>query len=65
MKFAVMQCVNGNYSVVSEGTDQKQAFVNFHSVCTNLWNSADVTTATVEVVDEKYNVSKIEYIEKE
>ena len=65
MKYAVLQCVNGNFSVVSEGMDQKQAFVNFHSACTNLWNSPDVETATVQVVDEKFNVPKIEYIELE
>ena len=65
MKFAVIQCVNGMFSVASEWADQKQAFVNFHSACTTLWNAADVTEATVQVVDEKFNVSKIEYIEKE
>ena len=65
MKYAILQCVNGNFSVVSEWTDQKKAFVNFHSVCTTLWNSPDVTAATVQVADENFNVSKIEYINPE
>lgn len=52
MKYAVIQCVNGNFSVVSEWSDLDKAKVNYHSVCTNLWNAQDVVAASVAIVDE-------------
>jgi len=53
MKYAVMQCVNGNYSIVAEYTDNLQgAIVKFHQVCANLWNSQDVIRAQVKIVNE-------------
>lgn len=52
MKYAVIQCSNGNFSVVSEWSDLNKAIVNFHSVCMNLWNAQDVVTASVTIVDE-------------
>ena len=53
MKYAVMQCVNGNYSIVAEYTDNLQgAIVRFHQVCANLWNSQDVIRAQVKIVNE-------------
>ena len=65
MKYAVIQCVNGTYSVASESSKDTDSFVNFHSVCTTLWNAPDVKKATVEVIDENFHTLKIEYIEKE
>lgn len=62
MKYAVAQCSNGNFSVISEWTDKNNAIVNFHSVCTALWNAQDVEHATAVVVDEKFAIHKIEYI---
>ena len=62
MKYAVMQCSNGNFSIAGEWTDLQMAIVNFHSVCTTLWNSPDVKNATVQVVDEKFTPQKTEYI---
>lgn len=53
MKYAVIQCVNGNYSIVAEYTDNLQgAIVKFHQVCANLWNSQDVIRAQVKIVNE-------------
>ena len=53
MKYAVMQCVNGNYSIVAEYTDNLQgAIVKFHQVCANLWNSQEVIRAQVKIVNE-------------
>lgn len=53
MKYAVVQVVNGNFSVVSEhGDNLDAARVRFHSVCGNLWNSQDVITAKVAIVSE-------------
>lgn len=53
MKYAIIQCVNGNYSIVAEYTDNLQgAIVQFHQVCANLWNSQDVIRAQVKIVNE-------------
>lgn len=62
MKYAVAQCSNGNFSIVSEWTDKDKAIVNFHSVCTALWNAQDVEHATVTVIDERFTIHKIEFI---
>lgn len=56
MKYAVVQCVNGNFSIVAEYTDNIQgAIVRFHQVCANLWNSEDVISANVRIIDERQN----------
>lgn len=53
MKYAVIQCVNGNYSIVAEYTDNLQgAIVKFHQVCASLWNTEDVKRAQVKIVNE-------------
>lgn len=57
MKFAIVKCVNGNYSVVSEGhTTEKAALVAFHHQCEILWNSDDVITAEVAILDEQLDI---------
>ena len=62
MRYAVAQCSNGTFSIVSEWTEKEKAYTNFHSACTSLWNAPDVEHATVTVVDEKFMIHKIEYI---
>ena len=62
MKYAVITVVNGAFTVRTEHEALNSAIVSFHSVCTNLWNSADVQKATVVVVDEKMQFQKVEYI---
>lgn len=62
MKFAVIHCSNGTFHIDSEWSDEKQAVVNFHTICTTLWNAEDVTTAAVILVNEKFETIKIEYI---
>ena len=62
MRYAVIQCSNGNFSVASEWTDKDKAIVNFHTVCTTLWNAPDVEHAAVIIVNEKFITEKIEYI---
>ena len=62
MKYAVIQCSNGSFSVVSEWTDKEKAFANLHTVCTNLYSAPDVVKATVIVVDEEFTIQKIERI---
>ena len=57
MKLAVIQCVNGNFSVAAEGIETEQAArVAFHNRCTVLWNAPDVLTGEVAVVDEQLDV---------
>lgn len=62
MKYAVVQCSNGNFSIVSEWAALDKAIVSFHSACTTLWNAQDVTHAAVVIVDEKFLIHKIELI---
>lgn len=62
MKYAVIAVVNGAFTVKTEHETLNTAIVSFHSVCTNLWNSADVQKATVAVLDEKMQFQKIELI---
>ena len=61
---ALIQCVNGNYSVVAEGLSEQSAMVQFHDRCKILWNATDVINANVAIVDEKLKVynGRNEYI---
>ena len=55
MRYAVVQVVNGNFSVVSEhGENLDGARVKFHDVCKNLWAASDVNTARVAVVGDDF-----------
>ena len=53
MKYAILKCINGNYSVHSEGiTAIENAKTQFHGLCQTLWSAPDVITATVIIADE-------------
>lgn len=57
MKLALINCVNGNFSIVAEGIETEQAArVQFHERCKILWNALDVLTGEVAVVDEQLDV---------
>ena len=57
MKYAIVKCVNGNYSIHAEGfTSPESAKVQYHELCKNLWNASDVITAYVAIMDEQLNV---------
>lgn len=57
MKYAVIKCINGNYSIHSEGfTSLESAKVSYHALCQTLWNAADVIKAYVMIVDEQLDV---------
>lgn len=57
MKYAIIQVINGNYSVYAEGiTDVASAKTQFHGLCQVLWNAPDVLTACVMIADENLNV---------
>jgi len=54
-KFAVIKCINGNFSIHAEGfTDLAKAKVSFHGLCQMLWNADDVQTAAVIIVNENF-----------
>lgn len=63
MQYAIIKVVNGNFAVVVETNDEKQANVNFHQLCTTLWNAEDVTQAFVAIVNQRLSILKSEYIE--
>lgn len=63
--YALIQCVNGSFSVISEhGDDLQAARVAFHDRCKNLWNAPDVIEGYVAIIDSKltYVDGHIEYI---
>ena len=65
MKYALIQCVNGNFSIVSEHGDNLQAArVAFHDRCKILWNASEVIEGYVAIIDSNltYVDGKIEVI---
>jgi hypothetical protein len=55
MKYAIIKCNNGAFTVDSEHGTLNAAKVRFHAVCQTLWNASDVLTAKVMIVDEQLN----------
>ena len=45
MKYALIKCSNGAFTIDSEWTDLTKAKVNYHAVCQALWNAPDVVSA--------------------
>lgn len=57
MKYCVVKCVNGNYSIHTEGwVDKEKAIINYFSLCQTLHNAADVITACCAIMDENLDV---------
>lgn len=57
MKYAIIKCINGSFSVHAEGmTELSAAKVNYHGLCQTLWNAPDVLSAYVAIVDEQLDV---------
>lgn len=53
MKFSIIECINGNYSIHAEGiATVSAAKTQFHQLCASLWNAPDVLTAHVMIADE-------------
>ena len=63
MKYSLINCVNGNYAVVSEHSTKQAAIVAFHQRCAVLWNAPDVITAVLNLVDENLYVVDGRYTE--
>lgn len=55
MKYAIIKCINGSFTVDTEHGTLNAARVRFHTVCQTLWNAKDVLTAKVAIVDEQLN----------
>ena len=56
MKYAIIECINGNYFIRAEGiTDLTAAKTQFHGRCQVLWNEPSVVTAHVMIADEQLN----------
>lgn len=56
MKYAVIKVINGNYAIHAETKNLNSAIFNFHSLCSVLWNSEDVITANVCIVNEHFGI---------
>lgn len=57
MKYAIIECVNGNFFVRAEGiTAIESAKTQYHARCQTLWNAQDVIKAYVMIVDEQLDV---------
>lgn len=47
--YAIIECINGHYSVRAEGiAELSAAKVQYHDRCKILWNAPDVVYATVK-----------------
>ena len=55
MKYSIIKCINGAFTVDSEHGELTLAKVRFHAICQTLWNAQDVVTAKVMIVDEQLN----------
>ena len=54
MKYAIIECVNGNYFIRAEGiTSLESAKSQYHARCQALWNAQDVLTAHIMIADEQ------------
>ena len=62
MKYAIFQVSNGNFALKSEWSDLNSAIVNFHTICTILWNATDVEKACLAIFNSDMQLEKIEYI---
>lgn len=57
MKYAIVKCINGNFSIHAEGfTTLEGAKINYHGLCQTLWNAPDVITGSVAIVDEHFSI---------
>lgn len=67
MKYAIIKCINGNFSFDSEWDNLTSAKTSFHGLCQTLWNAPDVLAAFVSIVDEQLDVAEgyKEYIHHE
>lgn len=67
MKYAVITCTNGVFTVQAENLTLESAKVNFHGLCQTYWNAPDVQSAYVMIADEQLDAAEgfKEYIHHE
>ena len=57
MKYAIIKVINGNFFIHAEGiTNLANAKTQYHGLCQTLWNSSEVISAYVEIVNEQLDV---------
>lgn len=56
MKYAIIACVNGNFSVKTEWSDLEKAKANYHGICQTHWSAPDVITCEIAIVDEQLDI---------
>lgn len=54
--YSVVQCVNGNYSVVAEGLDESAAKKSFWNRCIVLESASDVLLGQVAILNQQLQV---------
>ena len=54
--YAVIQQVNGAFTVKFEGSNLDSLKYNFHSWCASLWNDSGAVNAVVKLVDGNLDV---------
>ncbi len=66
MKYAVVQVVNGNFSIVTEGwTDVNKAKSSYYGTCQALYNDIDnIQTMAVMIVDSLGNILERNFYDK-
>lgn len=66
MKYAVIQCANGNFTISSEWSSVEGAIKAYHGLCQALWNDPGTITACVMIVNENFDMLSgyKEYISK-
>ena len=56
MKYAVIQFVNGAFSVKYEGENLDSLKYNYHDWCALLWNDSGAVDGIVKLVDENFDL---------
>ena len=57
MNFAIIECVNGSFTVRAEGIKTIEAAkTQYHGRCQALWNASDVITAHAMICNEQLDV---------
>ena len=64
MKYAVIQFINGAFTVKYEGENLNQLKTNYHQWCAALWNETSAVEGVVKIVDGNLDVVEgyIEFI---
>lgn len=54
--YAVIECINGSFSVKAENLDEQAAKVFYFDRCRILWNAPDVLLGQVAIVNQQLQV---------